>query len=1478
MKNRVIAGFLLCGMTAAFLFAGQNGKAIVDKIDELSKKFRQWNDILPEDRVYVQCDKPFYSPGETIWFSAFARDAFSLKASAKSDIIYVELLNPKGSVEKSLALIAKNGIAKGDISLSDDIAGGIYKIKAYTNWQKNDPDPAFFIKDIQIQDVVLPRLKMKLDFAKKAYGSGDKVQADLAISTNENKPLAESPVTFTVAIAGVQILSKELKSDISGKVKIAFDLPAALTSTDGLLNVLIDYDGQMESISRAIPIVLNKIALTFYPEGGDPVAGLESKIAFRAKNEFDKGADIEGFVVDDSKNKVTDFSSFHMGMGAFTFTPAEGKQYTAYITRPAGIKESYPIPEPMQQGYVLSVNEVTNSTLKISIGSTRDEKLRIFMQVRGNEYFSKVIDAKKGMNRQSIDLKGVPIGVAQITLFDSKDIERAERLVFVNKHRQLTVSVKSDKERYLPREKVKLTVTASDETGMRMPGNFSLSVSDDQLLSFADDKSSTILSHILTESDLKGKVDEPRFYFDPKEKKADKALDYLLLTQGWRRFTWKQITENELPSINYQSEKAVIAGVVMDYQTSKPVKDAIVKIIESKVETRTDSSGAFTFKNIDLSEPKTITAKKGQLETSTTVSQFTSSLQLWLNEYRHFVRPMAAGGAMQDDAIMENAAVAQPPAPARAAVKNKEELLLKIQELEKTKKNLNGRAAVKMALKPDAAKNAGAPRMRAAKIPAAMRKEAAEKKLMKRQFANAPEPIMAQEKIAMEEQRPDMFDKDEEAAAQEVVSYYRARVYAVPDYSDKKPPIERTDFRSTIYWNGDIELGKNGSGSVEFYTSDAITSFRIITEGFSVDGGIGRAEQVFFTQVPFSISAKIPSSVLTGDTLLLSLLIKNTTPLPIDGRLTLSIPSGMKLAGSFDSKTVLAANSSKTIPVKIAVESINDSAMFGASFEGQGVVDGFSLPVKIISQGFPVDESFSGNELQGKFSVKVTNPVKNSMKASLRAYPSITSDLLAGVESILQEPYGCFEQTSMTSYPNALVLSYLKATGNKDSALRDKAEGLLDRGYKRLVTFETKDKGYEWFGSTPGHEALTAYGLMQFSDISKTSPIVDKAMIDRTSAWLMSRRDNLGGFQRNPQALDSYGGADQDITNAYIVYALSEAGRRDLQKELDESVKKAKESSDPYMLALMANALFCYEDNKRGDELLKVLIGKQTDDGSWCGTRHSITRSEGISLKLETTSLTCLAIMRSIAPDAAALTKGIKFIVASRSGAGGFGATQSTVLSLKALTAYSQFARKTDAPGTIIIAVNGKDVAKKSYAAGEKDAIIIDSLEQFLKDGETEVTIRFADTKTALPYTLAVSYYTWQPESSKECKAALETSIASNSVKVGQTVRVSAILSNTTENGQPMTLAVIGLPAGLSAQPWQLKELQEKKVFDFYEITGSTVVFYYRQLKPGEKRTINLDCKAEIPGFYTAPASRAYLYYTNEHKTWTSLKPLKIEM
>jgi hypothetical protein len=123
----------------------------------------------------------------------------------------------------------------------------------------------------------------------------------------------------------------------------------------------------------------------------------------------------------------------------------------------------------------------------------------------------------------------------------------------------------------------------------------------------------------------------------------------------------------------------------------------------------------------------------------------------------------------------------------------------------------------------------------------------------------------------------------------------------------------------------------------------------------------------------------------------------------------------------------------------------------------------------------------------------------------------------------------------------------------------------------------------------------------------------------------------------------------------------------------------------------------------------------------------------------------------------------------------------------------------------------------------------------------------------------------------------LKTTVSANSIHVGETLRLSTTLTNSRNTGIPSTMAIIGIPAGLSAQPWQLKELQEKKIFDYYEIKGNNIAIYYRCMAPSAVKQINLDLKAEIPGVYDAPASSAYLYYTNEFKSWNGAERITIQ-
>ncbi len=1095
------------------------------------------------------------------------------------------------------------------------------------------------------------------------------------------------------------------------------------------------------------------------------------------------------------------------------------------------------------------------------------------------------MDAKPGSNKFIFSTDNFPIGVSQITLFDSKGIARAERLAFVNKHKQLSISVETDKDKYLPREKVKMMLTVKDERGLPMPANLSMSVVNDQLLSFADDKSGNILSQLLLQQDIKQKIEEPAFYFSAKEPKADKALDYLMMTAGWRHFTWEKLMEEELPAINYLGERAIIGGIIYNGENSKPMAGVKIKI-PGGVEYESDSEGKFSIKKVDLSTPVSLNFNsEGYYQQSQYMQDYNQNLVLYMYKKNYNYYGYNGGGGNSRSKKSGKAAGAgsaadfeDMPVPVAAMggmVNEKAPMLDNLVPQNKVRKEAE--QPVEALKKADE----GAFKHADGKKDLVHDKSKLEEKKRNNGPKDANNDAKALASQSVVDRRLGKFagdDLDEagEVNQQAIQTYYRARQFYAPNYEKQENVETRTDFRNTIYWNPNVEVGYSGKKTIEFYASDDITSFRTTIEGIGSDGTVGRMEKNFFTQLPFNMTTKIPVEVATEDFVSIPLTLKNNTNGPLGGVITITAPDGLKELATVPSVQTIMPGAAKTIYLDYKVLDKIGYGEFTIAFKACGLGDAFTQKIKIAPKGFPVQTSFSAQEVEKEYTFEINKMVNGSLKATFTAFPNVVSDLMKGVEGILQEPYGCFEQTSCTAYPNAMVLDYLKTTDNNDTKTLAKATDLLNRGYKRLTTFESSEKGYEWFGANPAHEGLTAYGIMEFMDMKKAGQDVDQKMLDRTANWLVNHKDGKGGFAREKHAYHDFGRISDDILNSYIVYALAEAGYTNIEKEFETSYKKSMETKDPYMLAMVTNAAYSLKQTAKGDEALAVLVSKQAKDGSFTGSTHSITYSQGESLTIETSALSIMAILKS-GKNAAALNNTIQFLTSTRSGSGVFSSTQGTILALKALTEYAKFSKKTTEDGTIIIYIDGKKAIEKNYKAGDKGAITVEGLEEFIKgEGKHEVKIKYVGVKTPLPYSMSINWSTSLPNSDKECAIDLKTKMASKTANVGETVRLTATISNKKGEEVPSTMAIIGIPAGFSVQPWQLKELQEKKVFDYYEIKGNNIAIYYRGLGPKAVKEINLDLKAEMPGEYDAPASAAYLYYTNEFKTWSATDKVTI--
>ncbi|NNM15867.1 MAG: hypothetical protein HKO56_04340, partial [Bacteroidia bacterium] len=369
-----------------------------DFVQELKEKLNNYYNTLPEDRVYVQTDKTLYRPGETIWLSTYLLDGKTLKASTKSEILHVELIAPGGNIAKKLSVVNKKGRSTNQIDLDKHVLGGQYTLRAYPNWQKNEKDTLFFSKKLTVQKVILPRIKMKLDFQREAFGPGDMCIAKIDLENNSNEVLANHAFEYQVKIKNKEFKRESAKTGNDGSMYIEFNLPKHLKTSDVILTALIPYQNQTESISRSVPVVLNDISIEFMPEGGDLVYNLPTKVAFRAFNETGKPVDVEGIVFDEDDNEVCTLKSFHFGMGAFSLTPKNNGNYYVQITKPVSIAKQFELPEIMSAGYVLNV-ENNNNDLAVTIQSSVSDHLHLVMQTRGKIIFSSEYDVAPGANR-----------------------------------------------------------------------------------------------------------------------------------------------------------------------------------------------------------------------------------------------------------------------------------------------------------------------------------------------------------------------------------------------------------------------------------------------------------------------------------------------------------------------------------------------------------------------------------------------------------------------------------------------------------------------------------------------------------------------------------------------------------------------------------------------------------------------------------------------------------------------------------------------------------------------------------------------------------------------------------------------------------------------------------------------------------------------------------------------------------------------
>jgi anti-sigma factor RsiW len=710
------------------------------------------------------------------------------------------------------------------------------------------------------------------------------------------------------------------------------------------------------------------------------------------------------------------------------------------------------------------------------------------------------------------------------------------------------------------------------------------------------------------------------------------------------------------------------------------------------------------------------------------------------------------------------------------------------------------------------------------------------------------------------------------------------------------PAEVRYDFAETLYWHPVLVL-PDGKAEVSFDLCDSLGSFEVTAFAHTLDGRLGSATQTLTSRLPFTVQPRTPLEVTAGDMIDVPLALTNNTSEARSAHVSVAERDNLTLrdaSAAIDVSVPADKSVRKLFRFQPAIQEGTATLAFTGK-TGGFPADTIRTSFRIAPRGFPIAGSHS-DVLEKSATTEVLLPkewIKGTLKCQVNVYPSTLADLQKGLEALLREPCGCFEQTSTTNYPNILVLQYLKESDQAKPEVERRARELLERGYQKLTSFEclntTKKarEGYEWFGGTaPAHEALTAYGLMEFRDMAKVRE-VDAAMMKRTRDYLLNQRDGNGGFRRNPRALDTFGRAPENVTNAYIVWALTESGKdEDVSKELNALHEKAKTSKDPYFVSLVANSLINRAKTADAAKLLKNVAEGQKSDGHLDAEQTSITGSGGRDLQIETTALAVLGWLKANPGEFnAPIQKAIKWIGQQRGGYGGFGSTQSTILALKALILYTKANKKTPEAGELRLFVGDKQIAALPFAAGATEPLTLSvhDAENLLKPGKNAVRVEITG-KNVFPYTLSWSYHTEQPASAANCPVKLSAKLDRTEARESETVQLNVHVENASGKGQGMAVAILGLPGGLTV-PEDMKQLKDyvrqpndgrRPLVSAFEIRGRELVLYWRDLAPDQKIDVPIDLICRVPGEYSGPASRAYLYYNADLKHW--VEPLKVRI
>jgi uncharacterized protein YfaS (alpha-2-macroglobulin family) len=703
----------------------------------------------------------------------------------------------------------------------------------------------------------------------------------------------------------------------------------------------------------------------------------------------------------------------------------------------------------------------------------------------------------------------------------------------------------------------------------------------------------------------------------------------------------------------------------------------------------------------------------------------------------------------------------------------------------------------------------------------------------------------------------------------------------------------RSYFPEALYINPEIITDQDGVASITIPLADSITTWRMAMVASTAHGALGSATSSLKVFQDFFVDLDLPVTLTQGDRVSIPVAVYNYSGARGDVHLQLQADDWFSLVDDVPEKSV-PVESARVGGSQFTVEARRIGKFkltLSARMNGEASrADIVVREIEVIPNGREQSLVFNGrleNTVRHELNFPATS-IPDASKIFVRLYPGPLSQVIEGMDSILRMPGGCFEQTSSSTYPNVLALDYMKRTKKLTPEVHAKAEGYIANGYQRLLTFEVPGGGFSWFGEAPANKILTAYGLMEFSDMSKVYD-VDPKLILRTQQWLAGQQQTDGSWKPdtsfiNEGATNRYNSDVLRIT-AYLAWSLENTGYQgsavDKAKQFIEKSMSAK--MDAYTLAVVANFATDYGTSRQGvdqgqgkdraftRQAMQLLLDARTekDEQAWWTADETGVYATGTSASVETAGLAVQALLKWGEASSTA-RKAMTYIASRKDAAGTWGTTQATIMALRALLLATEKGAA-DVRGTLEVLLNGKPVEKLTLGPENNDL-----LHQFVfkgidsksagSDGANTVEIRF-EGKGGLAYQVVGSYFL--PWDEKPANEALSINVAYDRTRLAQDdiATATATIRNNLPKAANMVMVDLGIPPGFDLLSEDLQTYVEKTTsqksarLEKFSLTATQAILYFNSIAPGDTVTLNFRLRAKYPIRARTFRSRVYEYY-----------------